>query len=192
MALEKENSDFKEQELQDLTKTTTGDFIDNFVTRTFGKAKGQAKLGSYSDLAIFTRHEDIRVVVICMDLILRNSPKPEDHKSVYEDAFHGECEKRRVVCAILSSGHFDIGVVNENGSTRAVFELGSYWDWRSVSTSVPGEARANPEPAEGCACGETSCECRSKTQVALSKVTCVIKKLKIKKKAAARWCHSKA
>ena len=111
-----------------LSLKTTGDFIESFMTRTSGKARGIARLGSYTDLGIFTRHEDIRVVVICTDLILRNSSKIDDLKSVYEAVFPGECVKHRVVCAILSSGHFDIGVVLENGCTRAVFGLGSDWD----------------------------------------------------------------
>ena len=82
-----------------LSLKTTGDFIESFMTRTSGKARGIAILGSYTDLGIFTRHEDIRVVVICTDLILRNSSKIDDLKSVYEAVFPGECVKNRVVCA---------------------------------------------------------------------------------------------
>jgi hypothetical protein len=117
-----------EEELQALSLKTTGDFIGSFMTRTSGKARGKERLGSYTDLGIFTRHEYIRVVVICTDLILRNSSKNDDLKSVYEAVFPDESVKNRVVCAILSSGHFDIGVVLENGCTRAVFDLGSDWD----------------------------------------------------------------
>ena len=106
-----------------LSLKTTGDFIESFMTRTSGKARGIARLGSYTDLGIFTRHEDIRVVVICTDLILRNSSRIDDLKSVYEAVFPGECVKNRVVCAILS-----IGVVLENGCTHALFGLGSDWD----------------------------------------------------------------
>ena len=176
--LSTEKSELKEDALDELAMKTTGDFIDSFMTRTFGKAKGEARLGSYTDLAIFTRHEDIRVVVICTDLILRDSTQADDLKSVYEAIFPGECVKHRVVCAILSSGHFDIGVVHENGSTRAVFDLGSDWDCarQLIMTFVKSKApeslaiererlcrrwNENPEPLEGCECGETSCDCRS-------------------------------
>ena len=48
--------------------------------------------------------------------------------SVYEATFPGEFNKLRVVCAVMSSGHFDIGVVQDDDSTRAVFDLGDDWD----------------------------------------------------------------
>ena len=77
---------------------------------------------------------------------------------------------------MLSSQHFDIGVVRANGKTRAVFNLGQEWDCalrlilefiqkRSPVKSTDKRERLCPnweecpEPAEGCACGETSCEC---------------------------------
>jgi hypothetical protein len=154
----------------------TGDDIASFEIRTCGKAVGDARLGSYIDLAILTRHEDIRVVCICTDKIFRNSSREEVEKSVREAAFPGETTKLRVVCAVLSSRHFDIGVVHVNGTTRAVFDLGNDWDCalrltlsfiqkRSpVSESVKRVRLCRkweecPEPADGCACGETSCEC---------------------------------
>ena len=85
--------------------------------------------------------------------------------------------KNRVVCAILSSGHFDIGVVLENGCTRAVFDLGSDWDCaleliltfiKSKSPESLSVERGplcprwseNSEPPEGCECGEIACDCR--------------------------------
>ena len=158
---------------------TTGDFIENFETRTRGKAVGEARLGSYTDLAVFTRREDIRVVVICTDFILRGSSRTDDLKSVFQAVFPGESEKHRVVCAVLSSGHFDIGVVHENGSTRAVFDIGSDWDCaldlilsfiksRSPDSLAVKRERlcpqwsASAEPADGCVCGETSCDCVKK------------------------------
>jgi hypothetical protein len=77
---------------------------------------------------------------------------------------------------VLSSKHFDIGVVHVNGKTRAVFDLGTDWDYalqlilafiQKRSPVKPTDKRERlcrnwevcPEPAEGCACGETSCEC---------------------------------
>ena len=45
----------------------TGDSLENFERRAAGKAVGDAKLGSYIDLAILTRHEDIRVATITTD-----------------------------------------------------------------------------------------------------------------------------
>ena len=158
-------------------KQTTGDFIDSFEIRTLGTAKGEARLGLYIDLALFTRHEDIRVVVICTDFILRNSSRDEMLNSVYEATFPGECNKLRVVCAVLSSGHFDIGVVQDDDSTRAVFDLGDDWDCareliltfiKSRSPESFAEKRQrlcpqwdpSPEPLDGCACGETCCDCR--------------------------------
>ena len=41
--------------------------------------------------------------------------------------FEGECEKRRVVCAILAKGHYDLGVVFRP-EAQAVFENGPEWD----------------------------------------------------------------
>ena len=168
-----------EEEWETQVVETTGDFIDNFESRTFGTAKGEARLGSYTDLAIFTRHEDIRVVVICTDNIFRYSSRDVLEKSVYEAIFPGESAKLRVVCAVLSSRHFDIGVVHVNGTTRAVFELGSDWDCalqlilsfiqsRSPLSKAEKRKRLCPEwkmsaePDGGCACGETSCDCASK------------------------------
>ena len=106
----------------------TGDSLENFERRAAGKAVGDAKLGSYIDLAILTRHEDIRVVTITTDKIFRHSSREAVAKSIHEAAFPGETAKLRVVCAVLSSGHFDIGVVHVNGKTRAVFDLGNDWD----------------------------------------------------------------
>ena len=154
----------------------TGDFIESFETRTCGKAVGDARLGSSIDLAISTRLEDIRVVVICTDKIFRYSSRAELEKSVHEAVFPGEVEKLRVVCAVLSSRHFDIGVVHVNGTTRAVFDRGNDWDCalRLILSFIQARSPVNktakrerlcrqwkvvPEPAEGCACGETSCEC---------------------------------
>ena len=169
--LSTQNRGMNEEELQALSLKTTGDFIGSFMTRTSGKARGKERLGSYTDLGIFTRHEDIRVVVTCTDLILRNSSKNDDLKSVYEAVFPGESVKNRVVCAILSSGHFDIGVVLENGCTRAVFDLGSDWDCalELILTFIKSKSpeslsprwSENSEPPEGCECGETACDCRS-------------------------------
>ena len=84
----------------------TGDSIENFETRTLGKAVGDARLGSYIDLAILTLHEDIRVMVVCTDKIFRNTSREELEKSVHEAAFAGENTKSRVVCAVLSSHGF--------------------------------------------------------------------------------------
>ena len=53
----------------------TGDFIENFETRTCGKAVGDARLGSSIDLAIATCLEDVRVVVVCTDKIFRHSSR---------------------------------------------------------------------------------------------------------------------
>ena len=91
--------------------------VEAFVTRAAGRAKGEARLGSHIDLAVFTCFEDIRVVVIDTTHILRSSTESELLKtnSVIEACFPGECEKRRVVCAILSynpSRHFDLGAVH--------------------------------------------------------------------------------
>jgi hypothetical protein len=155
---------------------TTGDFAHDFERRTMGEAKGEDRLGSFTDLAILTRHEDIRVVVICTDNIFRDTSLEDLQKSVFEAAFPGESAKMRVVCAVLSSKHFDIGVVHESGATRAVFHLGSDWDCalqlilsfiqrRSPeNSSVKRERLCSqweevPESADGCACGETSCDC---------------------------------
>jgi hypothetical protein len=98
----------------------TGDFIDEFETRTKGDAIGKARLGSFTDLAIFTRHEDIRVVVICTDNIFRHSLENEVQNCVFEATFPAESTKLRVVCAILSSGHFDIGVIRQQSNSGSV------------------------------------------------------------------------
>jgi hypothetical protein len=122
------HSDLKADDLETKVIETTGEFVENFEVRTVGKAKGEARLGSFIDLAVFTRHEDIRVVVISTDRIFQDSTKEQMLKCVHEAAFPGESVKLRVVCAVLSPGHFDIGVLHANDATQAVFELGDDWD----------------------------------------------------------------
>ena len=85
-----ESSKLSGEQLETLVKQTTGDFIQNFETRASGKAVGEARLGSHTDLAVFTRREDIRVVVICTDFILRSSSRSDDLNSVFQAVFPGE------------------------------------------------------------------------------------------------------
>ena len=50
----------------------------------------------------------------CAQISSCGSTRESDLKSVFWQCFLVS-EKHRVVCAVLSSGHFDIGVVHENG-----------------------------------------------------------------------------
>ena len=170
-----------EEEFADEFFGVAGDAtVEDFVTRASGRAKGDARRGSHIDLAVFTCYEDIRVMVIDTSNILRNSTEKEllTKNSVVEACFPGECEKRRVVCAVLSrtpSQHFDLGVVRTSRGVKAVFEFGEDWDRalklilefiksRSPETAGGRRERAwskwvEPSESQGCECGETTCEC---------------------------------
>jgi hypothetical protein len=57
------------------------------------------------DLALYTLFLDIRVVVVFADMIFAHSSDKQLSDACMVAGFEGECEKRRVVCAILAKGH---------------------------------------------------------------------------------------
>ena len=145
-----------------------GDFIKNFETRTCGKATLTLRFL----LAV-------KIFELLSFALISSCADPQEQmipKVFFKQSFLVR-EKHRVVCAVLSSGHFDIGVVHENGSSRAVFDLGSHWDcaFELILSFIKGRSPEsmsakrerlipqwieNAEQADGCACGETSCDCR--------------------------------
>ena len=81
----------------------TSDSSEKFETRTVGKAVGDAKLGSNIDLAILTRHEDIRVVTVITDKIFAILPKKSSQKVSLKMLFQEKlksCESS-VPCCLL-------------------------------------------------------------------------------------------
>ena len=123
---------------------------------------------------MFTRHDDVRVMVIDTKAILCTSSQADLEKAVRPTLCPGECEKSRVVCAISSPDHFDIGVVHTSNGIRAIFQEGDEWQEalslilsfikaRSPKTfqdkRVPRCPRWAPSDQGDCDCGETSCIC---------------------------------
>ena len=157
--------EFEAHALEIFDETTT-----EFRTRASGNATGLAVWGSGLELGLFTRYEDVRVMVIVTDMIFRNS-SPTD---VSPAVFPGECEKSRVVCAIKYPKHFDIGVVHTPSGIQAVFQEGDEWSealgliLSFIKSRSPETSEEKPAPLcrqwtpsdEGeCVCGETSCIC---------------------------------
>ena len=72
--------------------------------------------------------EDVRVMVIDAKMVSRDTPDQDLAKAVKFGLTPGECDKKRVVCAVLHRKHFDLGVVRAAQGVRAVFAAGQEWD----------------------------------------------------------------
>lgn len=116
------------QEWEAHIATIIGEPLSEFTQRLSGQARGKAVHGTITDLALYTLQEDVRVIVIATDGIFSTTPDEELFSSVVPAFVPGECEKSRVVCAILHKEHFDLGVLRTTDSVQAVFQMGPEWD----------------------------------------------------------------
>ncbi len=82
---------------------------------------------------------DVRVIVINSGGIRADSTDAELLKCCTEAVFPGECEKRRVVCAVLSGEHFDLGGVF-GPKARTIFDVGD--DWARACVLILNHLRA--------------------------------------------------
>jgi hypothetical protein len=114
-------------ELEALVEKATYETSDSLEARVSGIAKGKDRWGSPTDLALYTLYEDVRVVVVDADEILCETPDEELLASCTVATFDGSSAKSRVVCAVLSKCHYQLGVVSD-AQVRAVFKEGAEWD----------------------------------------------------------------
>ena len=115
------------QELEKKVFEYIGETTAGLKARVTGTISGKELWGSVTDLALYTLYEDVRVVVINADSIVRSSSDRDLLQACTPSAFEFECEKFRVVCAVLSNNHWDLGVVYAPHA-KAVFQNGSEWD----------------------------------------------------------------
>ena len=59
-------------------------------------------------------------MVIDAEMVSRDTPDQDLGKAVKFELTPGECDKKRVVCAVLHRKHFDLGVVRTPQGVRAV------------------------------------------------------------------------
>jgi len=135
--------------------TLIGESSHEFTQRVSGNAAGKAMHGTNSDLALYTLGEDVRVVVISTSKILSTTPDEKLLESVVLATVPAQCDKSRVVCAVLHKDHFDLGVLRSHNSIQAVFQVGQEWDHalrqllsfiKSRSPSSATEPRENLGP----------------------------------------------
>ena len=88
-----------------------------------GLCTGEDVWGTVVDLGLYTRFLDIRIVIIDTGKIRGDSSDADLYKCCTEAVFPGECEKRRVVCAVGHSNHFDLGAVF-CPKARTIFDVG--------------------------------------------------------------------
>ncbi len=117
-----------------------------YLFHAAGLIPGLALQGEVHDLAIYTLFLDVRVVVVHADIIRANSTEKELSEACMVAGFEGECEKSRVVCAVLENGHYDLGVVFRP-EAQAVFENGPEWESaRSLILHYLPAKKAKPQP----------------------------------------------
>ena len=80
-----------------------------FIERVSGKAVGDARLGTNTDLAMFTWQENVRVMVVNTCTISRDTADEVLDNAVQYAAAAGERDNTRMVCAILHKKRFDLG-----------------------------------------------------------------------------------
>jgi hypothetical protein len=142
------NADLEEQVFNVL-----GQSSEEFQAHVAGLIPGEGRLGTFQDLALYTFSLDVRVVVVHADMIKADSsdealtlacfPRPSD---VTNEALAGERGKRRVVCAVLSKAHYDLGVVF-GSEIEASFGVGVEWDRaRGLILNYLREIKKSPKP----------------------------------------------
>jgi len=125
-------------ELEAHVLTTRGESSEETHTHTHGTVKA---------LALYTLEKDVRVAVISTSRIFNNTPDEKLVESVVLATVPGECDKSRVVCAVLHKNHFDLGVLRTSGSVQAVFQVGKEWDdARRLLLSFIKSRSPPPEP----------------------------------------------
>ena len=129
-------------ELEALVEKVTYETSDSLEARVSGIAKGKDRWGSPTDLALYTLYDDVRVVVVYADEILCETPDEELLASCTVATFDGSSAKSRVVCAVLSKCHYQLGVVSD-AQVRAVFKEGAEWDsaLQLILKFIKGKAR---------------------------------------------------
>jgi hypothetical protein len=140
------------------TRNLLGETFGAFVTRASGKAQGTNRMGSNTDLALYTLYDNVQVVVVNARGILRDSSEKTLRQAVVtagagEQGAHDElgCTKSKFVCAILSENHFQLGVV-KSPHIRAIFNEGHDWDEALhmildyVRSRAPVQAGQKPRP----------------------------------------------
>ena len=88
----------------------------------------EARLGTNIDLAMSAWQENVRVMVVDIHSLSRDTPDEVLDKAVQFAAVAGERDKTRMVCAILHKKHYDLGVVCTDHGEQAVFQVGDEWD----------------------------------------------------------------
>jgi hypothetical protein len=142
------NADLEEQVFNVL-----GQSSEEFQAHVAGLIPGEGRLGTFQDLALYTFSLDVRVVVVHADMIKADSsdealtlacfPRPSD---VTNEALAGEHGKRRVVCAVLSKAHYDLGVFF-GSEIEASFGVGVEWDRaRGLILNHLREIKKSPKP----------------------------------------------
>ena len=115
--------------------------------------QARPRLGTFQDFAFYTFSQDIRVVVVHADMVKADSsdedlaracfPRTSD---VREQALVGACRKQRVVCAVLSKEHYDLGVVF-GSEIETFFAFGAEWDRASaLILNYLLEIKKSPKP----------------------------------------------
>jgi hypothetical protein len=143
-----------EAELDVYTRNFLGETVETFVTRASGKAKGTNRMGSNTDLALYTLYDNVQVVVVNARMIFRTSSEKALRQAVMtagsgDQGAHDElgCTKSRFVCAILSENHYQLGVVKDP-HIRAVFAEGNDWDEALLLILQYVRSRAPVHPGE--------------------------------------------
>ena len=155
------NADLEEQVFNVLGQSPS----EEFQAHVAGLIPGEGRLGTFQDLALYTFSLDVRVVVVHADMIKADSsdealtlacfPRPSD---VTNEALAGERGKRRVVCAVLSKAHYDLGVVF-GSEIEASFGVGVEWDRaRGLILNYLREIKKSPKPKVCWTCFQT-CQC---------------------------------
>ena len=122
------NGSFLLRELEAHVLTVLGESSEEVTQRVSGNAVGMARHGTVNDLALYTLGMNVRVAVIPTSRIFNNTPDEKLVESVVLASVPGECDKSRVICAVLHKNHFNLGVLRTSGSVQAVFQVGKEWD----------------------------------------------------------------
>ena len=112
-------------EFNEIMNETVGESYESFCIRASGKPLARI-YGGPTDLAVYTQHEDIRVMVIDTKMILSTTSDADLWKCVTQRVFLLSA-KRLGLSGVLSRDHFDLGIVRNSENVRAVFKQGDEW-----------------------------------------------------------------
>jgi len=137
---------FNDAELEKLVDHKLYEPLEPFLLRTAGLSKGKDIQGSAVDLALYSFSLDVRVVVVLADMIRGHSSDTDLEQACSVESLRGEREKRRCVCAVLSDGHYELGIVRGT-EVKAIFDVGADWDQaRLVILKSLREVKKLPKP----------------------------------------------